>query len=123
MRSMSWQRHRASSRNKGSASSRISLHSTLNFAVDGFGHISMRHPVDANLFMMPRNLAPALVTQAFLPLLERSTQKTVVHISSSMGSIGGDLSKARVASYSMSKAALNMLVSRAFLGSSSRHEY
>lgn len=30
--------------------------------LDGFGHVSMRHPTDPNRFMMSRSLAPALVT-------------------------------------------------------------
>ena len=30
--------------------------------VDGFGHVSMRHPHDSNRFLMSRSLAPALVT-------------------------------------------------------------
>src|SRR4051794_5348170 len=29
--------------------------------VDGFGHISVRHPSDPNRFLMSRSLAPALV--------------------------------------------------------------
>jgi ribulose-5-phosphate 4-epimerase/fuculose-1-phosphate aldolase len=30
--------------------------------LDGFGHVSMRHPSDPNRFLMSRSLAPALVT-------------------------------------------------------------
>jgi ribulose-5-phosphate 4-epimerase/fuculose-1-phosphate aldolase len=30
--------------------------------LDGFGHVSMRHPKDPNRFLMSRSLAPALVT-------------------------------------------------------------
>lgn len=29
--------------------------------LDGFGHVSMRHPADPNRFLMSRQLAPALV--------------------------------------------------------------
>jgi HCOMODA/2-hydroxy-3-carboxy-muconic semialdehyde decarboxylase len=29
--------------------------------IDGFGHVSMRHPTNANRYLMGRNLAPALV--------------------------------------------------------------
>ena len=32
--------------------------------LDGFGHVSMRHPKDAGRFLMSRSLAPALVTPA-----------------------------------------------------------
>ncbi len=54
----------------------------------------------------------AYVTQAFIGLVERSTKKTVVNISSTVGSIGFDFG-ATGASYAVSKAALNMLVCRA----------
>ncbi|WP_398477795.1 class II aldolase/adducin family protein [Tardiphaga sp.] len=30
--------------------------------IDGFGHVSMRHPTDPNRYLMGRSLAPALVT-------------------------------------------------------------
>src|SRR6202035_2718998 len=30
--------------------------------VDGFGHVSMRHPVRPNHFLLARSMAPALVT-------------------------------------------------------------
>lgn len=30
--------------------------------IDGFGHVSMRHPTDANRYLMGRSVAPALVT-------------------------------------------------------------
>jgi ribulose-5-phosphate 4-epimerase/fuculose-1-phosphate aldolase len=32
--------------------------------VDGFGHVSMRHPVRPNHFLLARSMAPALVTEA-----------------------------------------------------------
>ena len=32
--------------------------------LDGFGHVSMRHPADPTRFLMSRSLAPALVTAA-----------------------------------------------------------
>ena len=32
--------------------------------VDAFGHVSIRHPANANRFLLSRNLAPALVTAA-----------------------------------------------------------
>ncbi|KAH9848824.1 NAD-P-binding protein [Lenzites betulinus] len=54
-------------------------------------------------------VAPAYVTQVYLPLVERSTKKTVVNVSSELGSIGADKFGTRSTSYSISKAALNML--------------
>lgn len=53
---------------------------------------------------------PARVSQAFLPLLERSVKKTIVNVSSPLGSFGNG-GVDFTASYSISKAALNMLVS------------
>lgn len=49
------------------------------------------------------------VAHAFIGLVEKSTKKTVVNISSKFGSVGGDLGTLS-ASYAVSKAALNMLV-------------
>ena len=57
-------------------------------------------------------LGPALVAQAYLPLLERGAKKTVVNVSSGLASVGLDLGP-KCATYSMSKAMLNMLVSPA----------
>ncbi|KAI0367404.1 NAD-P-binding protein [Pilatotrama ljubarskyi] len=50
----------------------------------------------------------AHVSQAYLPLLEKGTKKTIVNVSSSLGSIGFDLGPI-YASYSITKTALNML--------------
>ncbi|KAI0367403.1 NAD-P-binding protein [Pilatotrama ljubarskyi] len=50
----------------------------------------------------------AHVSQAYLPLLEKGTKKTIVNVSSTAGSIGIDLGPL-YASYSISKAGLNML--------------
>ncbi|KAI0716564.1 NAD-P-binding protein [Earliella scabrosa] len=52
---------------------------------------------------------PAYISQVFLPLVEKSAKKMFLHISSTRGSEGADLGVDH-ASYSMSKAALNMLV-------------
>ena len=54
-------------------------------------------------------VGPARVAQAFIGLVEKSTKKTIVNISSTLGSVGSDLG-VQNASYSISKAALNMLV-------------
>ncbi|EIW54680.1 NAD-P-binding protein [Trametes versicolor FP-101664 SS1] len=50
----------------------------------------------------------AHVAQAYLPLVEKSTAKTIVNVSSTLGSMGSELGEL-YASYSISKAALNML--------------
>ena len=52
---------------------------------------------------------PAAITQAFLPLVEKSAKKTIVNISSTLGSIGADMGPVHT-SYSISKTAMNMLV-------------
>ena len=52
---------------------------------------------------------PAYVSHAFLPLLEKGGKKTIVNISSTLGSIGFEFS-ADETSYAISKTALNMLV-------------
>jgi len=51
---------------------------------------------------------PALVAQVFLPLVEKSKRKVIVNTSTTVGSFGKDMGTV-VASYSISKAALNML--------------
>ncbi|TFY52499.1 hypothetical protein EVJ58_g9984 [Rhodofomes roseus] len=52
--------------------------------------------------------APALLGQVYAPLLEKGTKKTIVNVSSTLGSIGTDLGET-TATYSVSKTALNML--------------
>lgn len=58
-------------------------------------------------------IGPAVVAQAYLPLLERSTKKTIVNVTSGLASIGLDIGD-KCATYSMSKTMLNMLVSTSF---------
>ncbi|EIW54690.1 NAD-P-binding protein [Trametes versicolor FP-101664 SS1] len=53
-------------------------------------------------------IGPAHVAQAYLPLVEKSAAKTIVNVSSTLGSLGTDFGP-HFASYSISKAALNML--------------
>ena len=55
-------------------------------------------------------VGPTIVAQTFLPLVEKSVRKTIVNVSSLLGSIGSGLDK-RYSSYSITKTALNMLVS------------
>ncbi|KAI0653042.1 NAD-P-binding protein [Cubamyces menziesii] len=53
-------------------------------------------------------VAPALLAQVYLPLIEKSTKKTIINVSSSLGAFGygyGEL----WASYAITKTGLNML--------------
>ena len=59
-------------------------------------------------------VGPALLYQAYLPLLEKGKKKTVVNLSSGFGSVGMDLGS-NYTSYSVSKNALNMLVSISYV--------
>ncbi|KAI0641287.1 NAD-P-binding protein [Trametes meyenii] len=53
---------------------------------------------------------PALLSQVVLPFIEKSPRKVILNISSTGGSLGSvSLIGARATSYSISKAALNML--------------
>ncbi|KAI0746808.1 C-factor [Daedaleopsis nitida] len=76
------------------------------------GHKDTGYTMDIDILerVLKTNVsAPAYISQVFLPLVEKSEKKAVVNISSTMGSktVGGTLERA--ASYSISKAALNML--------------
>ncbi|EPS99549.1 C-factor [Fomitopsis schrenkii] len=53
-------------------------------------------------------VAPAFLGELFLPLLERGARKTIVNVSSSLGSIGVNFGKP-YPTYSLTKTALNML--------------
>ncbi|KAJ3002842.1 hypothetical protein NUW54_g5627 [Trametes sanguinea] len=70
-------------------------------------------------------VAPALLGQVYLPLIEKSNKKTIVNVSSSLGAFGygyGEL----WASYAITKTGLNMLVGFAFMIAFDRpgnHEY
>ena len=57
-------------------------------------------------------MGPALVSQALLPLLDKGGKKTVVNVSSTVGSVGVgvDYFGKICATYAVSKTALNMLV-------------
>ncbi|OSD04994.1 NAD-P-binding protein [Trametes coccinea BRFM310] len=62
----------------------------------------LQHVFDTNV------VAPARIYQAYLPLVMKSTKKTIVNVSSALGSI--TLARGPIyTSYSTSKAALNML--------------
>ena len=66
--------------------------------------------------MLQANVAaPALLASLYLPLLKRGVQKTIVNVSSGMGS--HNLLKdgeSGMAAYYVSKAAVNMLVRPSF---------
>ncbi|RDX40861.1 C-factor [Lentinus brumalis] len=53
-------------------------------------------------------VGPAVMAQAYLPLLEKSKKKTIVNVTSGLASIGLDLGS-KNATYTISKTALNML--------------
>ncbi|KAI0765964.1 NAD-P-binding protein [Trametes elegans] len=53
-------------------------------------------------------IAPAYIAQVLLPLVERGARRTVVNVSSTLGSLGTDYGT-RSTSYAISKAALNMV--------------
>ena len=55
-------------------------------------------------------VGPALTAQAFLPLLEKGNRKVIMNTTSGLASIGLGIGP-KCASYSISKTALNMLVS------------
>lgn len=54
-------------------------------------------------------VGPMLLSQVYLPLLEKGEKKTVVNVSSGLASIGLNAGN-KCTSYSISKTALNMLV-------------
>ena len=58
-------------------------------------------------------VGPAFVAQSLIPLVEKSGKKTIVNVSSTLGSIGTDFGKI-AASYSIAKTGLNMLVRRLY---------
>lgn len=65
--------------------------------------------------MRTNTLGPALLTQACIAFLDKGKEKKVVNISSTLGSVAsadqfGHLGPGGAASYSISKAALNMFV-------------
>ena len=68
-------------------------------------------PVAALRVLQVNAIGPALVSQAYAPFLEIPGRRGVImHISSSLGAFSMGKISPTVPSYSMSKAALNMLV-------------
>jgi NAD(P)-dependent dehydrogenase (short-subunit alcohol dehydrogenase family) len=94
---------------------------SLDYLINNAGISVPNHPVDPILETTPALLRPVLdvnvvgtisVTQACLPLLEKSDMKTVVMLSSQLGSVGSCWAmqgrKGGVSSYRISRAANNM---------------
>ena len=65
---------------------------------------------DFNRTMAINVIGPAKVTETLLPYLERSKRPVVMNMTSGLASIGLDCG-GKCAAYSISKTALNMLVS------------
>ncbi|KAF9239781.1 hypothetical protein BU15DRAFT_87806 [Melanogaster broomeanus] len=65
-------------------------------------------PKDLSATIIANVAGPALVTRAFIPLIEKGSRKVIANISTALASIGIDYG-GQHASYSISKAALNML--------------
>ena len=66
--------------------------------------------VDRLNFAFQHNVVgPALITQAFIPLLQKGNRKVIMNMTSGLASIGLDIGP-KCCAYSISKAALNMLV-------------
>jgi len=65
-------------------------------------------PKDLVATVMTNVAGPMLVSRTFTPLIDRGNRKIIINISTSLASIGMDLGL-RHTSYSISKAALNML--------------
>ncbi|KAH9930401.1 NAD-P-binding protein [Epithele typhae] len=57
-------------------------------------------------------IGPALMVQTFAPLVARGGKKAIVNVSSTMGSIASRKPQNQHSSYSISKAALNMLTGK-----------
>ncbi|KAM5543514.1 hypothetical protein V8D89_002765 [Ganoderma adspersum] len=57
-------------------------------------------------------VGPALISKALLPLIEKSGKKTLVNISSTVGSIASGVWAAKPLSYAVSKTGLNMLTAK-----------
>ncbi|KAI0353991.1 NAD-P-binding protein [Trametes cingulata] len=86
----------------------------LDYLINNAGIIGERDKafaLDADVMIRTfrtNTVGPALMSQAYLPLLEKGRKKVILNISSTYGSVGSDFGE-RLVSYSLSKAALNML--------------
>ncbi|TBU27948.1 NAD(P)-binding protein [Dichomitus squalens] len=81
----------------------------INNAGIGIGDTAFTMDIDDLTKTLQTNLVgPAYTSQAFISLVEKSKKKTIVNISSTLGSIGRDFGP-QYASYAVTKASLNML--------------
>lgn len=93
-----------------SAGHRMILTRTYQISLEdvfGLEYASLQNILQTNL------IAPAFLGKLYLPLLERGTRKTIVNVSSSVGSIGESIAvnfPPTYPSYALTKTALNMLV-------------
>jgi NAD(P)-dependent dehydrogenase (short-subunit alcohol dehydrogenase family) len=106
------------------AAERVAAEGGLDVLVNNAGIVGRRKPLpeitpDDVRFVLETNLFGVVsVTQAFVPLLERSDNPVIVNVSSGMGSIGVTSDPSRMESsivsltYPVSKSALNMLTSQ-----------
>ncbi|KAI0816810.1 NAD-P-binding protein [Trametes gibbosa] len=71
-------------------------------------------PEDLLTILRTNTVGPAVLSQVMLPFLERGREKKILHISSTAGSVATAryITQRPITSYSVSKAALNMLVYR-----------
>ena len=106
------------------AAEQVAAEGGLDVLVNNAGIVGRRKPLpeitpDDVRFVFETNVFGVVrVTQAFLPLLERSAQPVIVNVSSGMGSIGVTSDPSRLEStlvsltYPVSKSALNMLTTQ-----------
>ncbi|KAL7277026.1 hypothetical protein ACG7TL_008870 [Trametes sanguinea] len=66
-------------------------------------------PEDLLRILRTNAAGPAVVSQVYLPFVEKGHKKVILHISSTLGSLHHAVERVTGTSYSMSKAALNML--------------
>ena len=69
-----------------------------------FTPASLRRELNTNV------IGPAVVSKTYLPFLEKGKRKVILNVTSGLSSIGLDFGSIS-ATYSISKTALNMLVS------------
>jgi len=106
------------------AAERVSLETGLDVLVNNAGilgrrtRVSETTPDDIRLVFETNVLGIVRVTQALLPLLERSTNPVIVNVSSGMGSLAVTTDSSRLEStlnslaYPTSKTAVNMLTTQ-----------